>query len=862
MKHFIPIIMALMVPFASINAKSTRDTQDATRYIILKDGQVVAIPEKFILSEEETNGICTLTLEGDTTFTYASGNVERITSDYMPAEAHVLTFGFTHESNDQVYQDVNATITDNGDTILIHAEVPVLGKRLRPDFTLSDGTSLWIGGEQQVSGQSSQRFTSPVDYTLAPSKHWIYDYQFIEDEVGDSEKWDLTQMDLTGRLSTNAHSNYGEDIDNLIDGNTATFYHSTWGSGTYEKLNWVDGGTYGDGVCVWPYIDIEVTEPMDAFCFAYTTNDNSGRCPLGFHIMGKDTRTGNWETIGMLDGVQDKLPTTALTDYHSPVYDLYGKEYSVIRIELTKATHKNYMVMAELEAYSCTPRETTPTGTVIKGFKPFGRTCRVSVDYLTDRSNSIYNVPAVHITFGDGTTWNSSQWIGQTLPDGTNTKETWIDDCTFRLDGAGIWPDIETVEGCQVRGRGNSSWSWSPNSKNPYRIKFPKKQKQSPFNLAKGRQWVFIANKIGGSMTTNAIAQKIAAMIDAEAPCHMIPVDMYINGHYRGSYCFTEKIGIAGNSVDVDETTGALLELDDYFDEDYRFKDASYDLPVNVKDPDFTEEDPERIVTYEDIINSFDSFTSTLKAGGDFTKRLDLESWAKFWLVNDLVCNIETYHPKSCYLFNADPSNTEDTQPWKMGPVWDFDWAFGYESSHTYFVDNADMDIYAKIGTLKSGALFYNAIRNSTVGQRAYYKEWLNFMAEGRLQELLEYIDDYTEFALPSIKHNNDASISEKDYYDYTELAERSKQWITTRANYIFNNLKKFDMEPDIVIPEDYGQPNNIEDAAADTEDINRPVDVYTISGLLLRRQVPYLQSTQGLTPGMYIIGGKTMLIQ
>ena len=445
-----------------------------------------------------------------------------------------------------------------------------------------------------------------------------------------------------------------------------------------------------------------------------------------------------------------------------------------------------------------------------------------------------------------------------TLPDGTNTKEEWIEGCTFQLDGAGVWPDIEKVEDCEVRGRGNSSWTWDYRSKNPFRIKLPKKNKQSPFNLTKDRQWVFIANKQSGSMTSNSIAQKIAAMVDAEALCHMIPVDVYINGHYRGSYCFTEKIGIADNSVAIDEATGCLLELDDYFDETFRFKDPTYDLPVNVKDPDFSEEDDERVVTFEAIQNSFNSVTATLQAGGDIANKIDMESWAKFWLVNDLVRNVETHHPKSCYLFNENPIEGEK---WKFGPAWDFDWAFGYEETKDYFIYGADGDLFSAVYYQnKPGYQFYDAIRNSSAGKRAYYKEWVNFMAEGRLQELLEYVDDYTEFAMPSILHNNDAEVMELNKHDYNQVAKRSKEWLTTRANYIFNSLETFDISPDIVTPEDYGQPTKIEDAVS--SDVNRLVDVYTIGGILVRRQVPYVQRGQGLEPGMYVIDGKVTVVK
>lgn len=594
------LIVLFMAPMNNIAAETR------IRYISFKDGQLIAIPEIFILKETNHKGNSTLTLEGDNTFTYDENEIIGVGYEYPSTKPNLISFEFTTENNDQVYANVHANILERGDTIDIEANVPVIGKRLRPSFTLSKEAVLYFDDEEQISGFSSHRFDGPFSYTLANSNHWIYDAKVIENE----------------------------------------------------------------------------------------SNNNQ------------------------------------------TIFDFY----------------------------------------------PLGRTCKVHINYLTDFAIKHNKIPTIYITFGDGKTWDETQWIGQTLPDGSNTKNTWIKDCTFRLDGAGVWPNIETIEGCEIRGRGNTSWSYSYMSKNPYRIKFPKKQKQGPFNLTEDRQWVLIANKKGGSMTTNSIAQKIAAMVDAESLCHMIPIELYINGHYRGSYCFTEKIGIADNSVAIDETTGCLLELDSYFDEAYKFRDDTYDLPINIKDPDFSEEDEKRIITLDNIQSSFNDLTSSVKNNNNIPSRLDMEAWAKFWLVNDLVYNGETAHPKSCYVFNPNPAEGEK---WFFGPAWDFDWACGYDpTTKKYFNVGSTAYLY--------GCSFFRDIRKSEVGKRAYYKEWEDFMNEGRVQELIEYIDDYTEFALPSFLHNNDANIREKDSINYLELADCSKEWIKKRANYIYSKLESF----------------------------------------------------------------------
>ena len=609
MRNMFALILLAMLP--SLGAYAG-EAGESVRYITLTGGRVYAIADEHIKGENQSDNVVTLSLEGGQEWSYSASDEVSVDNQYECTTAELLSFGFTHEDNDQVYKDVEATITEEGGAIVVKADVPVIGKRLRPSFTTSEASGLYLDGKRIVSGKDHFRFTSPIEFTLAQDNHYIY-------EVDDA---------------------------------------------------------------------------------------------------------GNGE------------------------------------------------------------------------FVPLGKPCRVEVKYLTDYATGRYKIPTVYITFGEDTTrWDDSQWIGMWTKDDEGndvwTKEEWIEGCTFQLDGAGVWPDIAKVEGCEVRGRGNSSWGQDYMSKNPFRIKFPKKAKQSPFNLTEDRQWVFIANKQDGSMTSNSIAQKIAAMVDGEALCHMIPVDVYINGNYRGSYCFTEKIGIAGNSVAIDEATGCLLELDDYFDETFRFKDPTYDLPVNVKDPDFSEEDEERVVTFEAIQESFNSLTATLHSGGDISAKIDMESWAKFWLVNDLVRNVETHHPKSCYIFNEDPAGGEK---WKLGPAWDFDWAFGYEDQRTYFIYGAEEDLFSSAaGQNKAGYQFYNALRKSQAGRKAYQEEWNKFMEEDRLGELMEYIDDYTEFASLSIQHNNDADVSEKNYTDYEYLAERSKDWLTRRANYIYNSMQSDD---------------------------------------------------------------------
>ena len=400
--------------------------------------------------------------------------------------------------------------------------------------------------------------------------------------------------------------------------------------------------------------------------------------------------------------------------------------------------------------------------------QPYGRMVRVHVDWLTDHSE---NVPRIDINT------ENEEWI--------TSKEYYLN-AEITIDGAGVFPSMPTTP-VQIKGRGNSSWGGSSRwTKNPYRLKFPEKVK--PFGMPKGRSWVLLANKIGGSILSNAVGMKIATMVETSAANHIIPVELYINGDYRGNYNFTEKTGFSNNSVDIeDETAAAFLELDSYYDEPagQKFRTNAYNLPINVKQPDFSEDST--LLTLKIVRDEFNEFTDALQDLGDISSYVDIESLARFLMVNDLICNYELYHPKSTFCYREDFLN--DSSKFVFGPVWDLDWAFGYERNHNYFEAGAT-DNYFKYNGMEVPKFIHDLRGRDQQVDRAYYFIWKDFM-ENHLEELLEYCQDYYDYARPSLENNRDLW---GDWTDYEKQVGKAQDWLATRANHIFNQLTVYDV--------------------------------------------------------------------
>ena len=395
---------------------------------------------------------------------------------------------------------------------------------------------------------------------------------------------------------------------------------------------------------------------------------------------------------------------------------------------------------------------------------PYGREYVVTVDYLTDHSTT---VPRIDINTVGGVNISSKLYYL---------------DAEIIIDGAGVFTSM--TDSVKVKGRGNSSWSDNPKAKNSYRLLFDKKVR--PLGLAKGKSWVLLANKISGSMMTNAIGMKAASLIGTPAANHIIPVDLYVNGTYKGSYNLTEKVGFASNSVDLDdEGAAALLELDIHYDEDegQKFMSSPMDLPVNVKEPDFSE--GATVLSLADIEWRFNGLADAIFNNRDLAGLADIDALARYLMANELICNRELLHPKSVYCYHK--NILEDTCRFIFGPVWDLDWAFGFDGSHntSYFSDNIYYDYYVE-GSAVPNYLFLANLGKDMKVRRRMYKLWTAFMTNG-IDELCEFCKDYYKYARPSLSKNMNVAA---DYTRYDQQANMAKEWIRQRANFIYERLK------------------------------------------------------------------------
>ena len=241
--------------------------------------------------------------------------------------------------------------------------------------------------------------------------------------------------------------------------------------------------------------------------------------------------------------------------------------------------------------------------------------------------------------------------------------DTWI-------DGGRGFDDFEESP-MKIRGRGNSTWEFP---KKPFQMKLD--DKAEFLGMPKDKKWLFLAEYADKTMLRNKIAYEMGYISNLDWTPQARFAEVFINGEYNGTYNVTQKVEESNNRVALGDT-GYLLELDQLerldFDDVYFESTATDKFIVNIKEPSLEYDSEE----YSYIVNLIGDFESAL-FGANFTSEsngyrqyIDIDSFVDWFLISEITKNVDSMFFSSIYL------NVIPGEQIKMGPLWDFDLAFG-----------------------------------------------------------------------------------------------------------------------------------------------------------------------------------------
>jgi CotH kinase protein len=346
---------------------------------------------------------------------------------------------------------------------------------------------------------------------------------------------------------------------------------------------------------------------------------------------------------------------------------------------------------------------------------------------------------------------------------GVNSKDIYIQ-AEIIIKGKNIYDDYKGTT--QIKGRGNTTWNFP---KKPYKIKLD--TKASLFGMSAAKDWILLANYLDGMHMLNPVAMKIGKLINMPYTNNIIPVELTLNGQYQGFYMLTEQIEVKKSRVDID-STGVLLQMDTNFDDPWKFKSAAYQLPMMIMFPDII--NASEVTT---IKNQFEQLES-LVARSDFPNNnylnyLDAESVANYFIVYMLTDNEEINHPKSTYIHKTAIGK------WTMGPIWDFDWAYGYEKSLIYF-NSFNKPLFWSPPSV--GTNFFSKMMSDPRIKTLMKQKWSDFKSN-KYTELLTFVDDYA-FNIEGAR-NRDYQKWKRGSSNFRNDVTQLKTWLQNRASYM-----------------------------------------------------------------------------
>ena len=307
--------------------------------------------------------------------------------------------------------------------------------------------------------------------------------------------------------------------------------------------------------------------------------------------------------------------------------------------------------------------------------------------------------------------------------------EYWLDlnGCEWmESEGAESLGSKEEPLPLEIKARGN--WTRRGFSKKPFKLKLGKKQ--SMLGLTKSKHFAILAHADDQrGYLKNFVGFNLGKRIGLPWTPSQQPVEVVINGDYRGLYFLTESIRIEPDRVNITElddnvsdptlaSGGYLVELDNY-DEDNQIRmeekscvDGQFLDMLRV-----TWDTPEE---YSDLQKRFVTaqFSAMNDAVGDNSdnlwRYLDLDDAARYYIVEEIISHTESYHG-STYLFR----DRGPDQKWHFSPLWDCGNAFSGPDNDFFY----NHDLY--------GNTWIPSIRMNDTFNDKVKETWLWFMNNG-----------------------------------------------------------------------------------------------------------------------------------
>ena len=253
---------------------------------------------------------------------------------------------------------------------------------------------------------------------------------------------------------------------------------------------------------------------------------------------------------------------------------------------------------------------------------------------------------------------------GTTLDEiNAGSKDTKYGGTKVTLTGDGAQRAWENVE---IKGRGNFTWT---EPKKPYRLKF--KEKVSLLGMDETKKWVLLTNNFDDSLMRNDLGMFVAHEMGIEYNLIGEFVRLVVDGKGLGVYYVTRAIEVDNTSLSMNDLYGVLVEVDNMYceNEEVWYRSQAGDC-LTIKD---SVNDGLQYEAMEKFLAKYNRFEVAVRDGNYalVEELVDIKSFADYFVFSEFIGNPDAY-VTSYYMY----MDGEDDKI-HVGPVWDFDKAFG-----------------------------------------------------------------------------------------------------------------------------------------------------------------------------------------
>lgn len=337
----------------------------------------------------------------------------------------------------------------------------------------------------------------------------------------------------------------------------------------------------------------------------------------------------------------------------------------------------------------------------------------------------------------------------------------------------------------------------------------------SLFGMPSESDWILNANYTDKSFMRNVLSYDRSRAMGYYAS-RIQYCEVIFNGRYAGIYIFMEKIKRDPGRVDIakltpadttgdDLTGGYILKIDKTTGSPGGGWTTLYNPPTGGPKPTIQHEYPDATeilpVQVQYIKSYCDSFEIALN-GVNFTNPatgyrhfIDVASWVDYFILNEFSKSVDGYRIST--FFYKDKNSNGGLM--KMGPVWDYDIAWGNADYHDGNVTSGYAYNYVHPGSGQQVPFWWNKLLQDPYFRNTLRCRWedlrLNLLSTTVLHNWIDSVGLYLDESqirnferwpiLGVYVWPNPSPIPT----DYAGVKQELKNWITNRSNWLDANI-------------------------------------------------------------------------